>query len=320
MLLRLGTLLIGGVVGLVGGFFGGQVIDYARVPSDTPPAIVSTTSIPAGEPTVLTTPPVEPAAPKGLSQPATQARSDRVQPSMSQKGTSSPDPETDPTRGISVTGIFIAGNDERKEHGTEALILDDQLTAMAKRKANDMFTHQYFAHDSPSGVGVEELAARVGYDYLLVGENLALGNFTSSAEIVQAWMDSPGHRANLLKSQYSHIGIAVVEGMFEGDRVWIAVQEFGLPRAVCPEPAEKLKATISSELAKLAALKKTIAQHKEDAEDAVQNSAAWEHAVDAYNTAVATHNDLVDSYREDVSQYNAQVSVYNDCLAQVTEP
>jgi uncharacterized protein YkwD len=92
-----------------------------------------------------------------------------------------------------------------------------------------MFENQYFAHESPTGEKVSDLAKKFGYDFLLIGENLAMGNFSSDEDLVLAWMESPGHRENILNEKYQEIGVAVKKGIFEGKEVWIAVQHFGLP-------------------------------------------------------------------------------------------
>jgi len=101
------------------------------------------------------------------------------------------------------------------------------LNKAAAAKAQDMFKNQYFEHVSPSGVGPGDLAQNYGYEYILVGENLILGNFSSEKELVQDWMNSPGHRANILNNRFTEIGVAIIKGTYKGDTVWIGVQEFG---------------------------------------------------------------------------------------------
>ena len=108
------------------------------------------------------------------------------------------------------------------------------LSQSAMIKARDMLDLQYFEHESPFGVAVGDLARRVGYGYISVGENLAMGTFRSEQDLVNAWMNSPGHRANILNKNYTEIGVAVIRGVFEGKPIWMSVQHFGRPLTDCP--------------------------------------------------------------------------------------
>lgn len=131
-------------------------------------------------------------------------------------------------------GILQWTNNERERAGRKPLAEDPVLTNAAERKLADMFARQYFAHDNPDGNGISVVVQDLGYAFLRVGENLALGNFGSDADLVAAWMASPGHRENLLSPGFTEIGIAVAPGTFEGRRTWMAVQVFALPASACP--------------------------------------------------------------------------------------
>ena len=118
--------------------------------------------------------------------------------------------------------VIAQTNIQRYDNGALLPLIENaQLDAAAKAKADDMFKKQYFEHISPSGVGPGQLVKSVGYDYLVVGENLILGNFASEQEMVQLWMNSPGHRANILNKRFSQIGVAVVKGTYKGQTAWI---------------------------------------------------------------------------------------------------
>ena len=144
--------------------------------------------------------------------------------------------------------ITAETNLQREANGNlPALKENTKLDAAAAAKANDMFLNQYFEHISPLGVGPEKLVQSYGYDYIIEGENLILGNFSSEKEVVQNWMNSPGHRANILNNRYTEIGVAVIKGAYKGESVWIGVQEFGLPLSACEEPSSSLKNEINSE-------------------------------------------------------------------------
>jgi len=137
---------------------------------------------------------------------------------------------------LTVNGILQETNTHRSIEKADNLTLNKTLNKAAQAKVEDMFAKQYFEHVSPTGIGPADLAESVGYKYVRVGENLALGNFQDDADIVQAWMDSPGHRENIVSSGFSEIGIAVGQGKYEGHNTWLAVQTFGLPASACPEP------------------------------------------------------------------------------------
>ena len=130
--------------------------------------------------------------------------------------------------------IISETNLQRQENGDlPALKENTDLDETASAKAADIFKNQYFEHVSPSGVDPGKLVESYGYDYIVEGENLILGNFSSEKEVVADWMASPGHRANILNNRYTEIGVAIVKGTYKGEESWVGVQEFGLPLSTC---------------------------------------------------------------------------------------
>lgn len=120
-------------------------------------------------------------------------------------------------------------NDERDTEDLTPLTRNAVLDAAATRKAEDMAEQEYFAHYSPSGVSPWYWFDQAGYDYLHAGENLAV-HFTESSEVVEAWMDSPTHRANIMNGQYAEIGVGTARGEYKGRPTIYVVQLFGTPR------------------------------------------------------------------------------------------
>ncbi len=102
------------------------------------------------------------------------------------------------------------------------------LEAAARDKANDMAKNGYFAHTSPTGITPWYWFEKVGYNFEYAGENLAI-NFIDSKDVMNAWMNSPEHRANILDSHFTQIGIATAEGTYEGRPATFVVQLFGTP-------------------------------------------------------------------------------------------
>lgn len=122
-------------------------------------------------------------------------------------------------------------NDDRADEGLGTLTVNPLLEEAARLKAEHMAEHGYFAHKSPDGLDPWYWFYRAGYDFTEAGENLAV-NFTDSHDAQRAWMDSPGHRANILNGTFTEIGIAAVPGEYKGKKTVFVVQMFGRPRTV----------------------------------------------------------------------------------------
>ena len=112
------------------------------------------------------------------------------------------------------------------------------LDAAAQLKAEDMAKNEYFAHFSPTGVSPWHWFDQAGYVYAHAGENLAI-HFTDSTEVVEAWMDSPTHRQNIVNGLYTEIGVGTAKGKFDGYDTVYVVQLFGTP-GVVPVPAQTI--------------------------------------------------------------------------------
>jgi hypothetical protein len=126
-----------------------------------------------------------------------------------------------------LPGVIInLTNDERGDEALRELARSDILDRAAKLKAEDMAKGEYFAHYSPSGVSPWYWFEQVDYDYLHAGENLAV-HFTESEEVVEAWMKSPTHRANIMNGNYEEIGVGTARGEYKGIPTIYVVQLFG---------------------------------------------------------------------------------------------
>lgn len=136
---------------------------------------------------------------------------------------------------ITPAQLLELTNQRREQEGLAPLRMNNELSQAAQMKAQDMFAKNYWAHNSPEGTTPWVWVKGSGYDYLYAGENLARG-FTHSEEVVQAWMDSPGHRDNLMSSNYEDIGFAIQDGRLTGDDTILVVQMFGKEKQVDPIP------------------------------------------------------------------------------------
>ncbi len=217
---------------------------------------------------------------------------------------------------LTAEGVISFTNMQRAINSLPALTQNALLNQSALNKAKDMFEKQYFAHDSPEGRGVADLASDVGYEFITIGENLALGNFLNDEVLVQAWMDSPGHRENILNSRYTEIGVSVLKGTYEGRQTWMAVQHFGLPMSACPQVESSLLATIENNQNRLNQLKNELETRKQELEQyEPKQSPEYNQKVEEYNALVSEYNNLVEETKGLVDKYNSQIRAFNECAS-----
>jgi len=194
------------------------------------------------------------------------------------------------------------------------LIENIKLATAAKAKVNDMFKNQYFDHVSPNGLGPGELVKDAGYDYIVTGENLILGNFASEREVVEHWMNSPGHRANILNSRFAEIGVAIIKGAYKGQKVWIGVQEFGLSILACPQSEFVLKNQIDFNKDQLDQMAVQISDKKNEIDNTKEQSSNYNKLIGEYNRFVVEYNSLVEATKNLIAEYNNQVAAFNQCV------
>jgi len=106
-------------------------------------------------------------------------------------------------------------NSTRASHGMGGLSPNQMLTDLARMRSSDMVSRNYFSHHSPDGRNIKHLFADYGITYSNFGENLgnaSPASYGSPGAFLNAWMNSPSHRANMLKSNYSLIGVGVTDG------------------------------------------------------------------------------------------------------------
>jgi hypothetical protein len=137
---------------------------------------------------------------------------------------------------ITITSLFDQTNVYRQEQGVGKLNLNDKLDQAAYLKAQDMFAKQYWAHNSPDGVQPWSWFAKVGYNYDEAGENLAK-NFSTTNGVMTAWIDSPTHKANIIKSSYKDVGFAVVSGILDKKPATLVVALYGSPASTAAASA-----------------------------------------------------------------------------------
>ena len=102
-------------------------------------------------------------------------------------------------------------NQERQKAGVQPLTLSDQLTNVASIKAKDMADKNYFSHDSPTYGSPFDMMKQFGISYSYAGENIAAGQ-KSAAEVMNSWMNSSGHKANILNKNFTQLGVGFKRG------------------------------------------------------------------------------------------------------------
>jgi uncharacterized protein YkwD len=248
-------------------------------------------------------------------------------------------------KSLETTKILEWTNFYREQNKLSALKLNNNLTQAAQEKTEDMFTQQYFEHVSPDGTTPADLVLAAGYNYKFTGENLALGDFKNEKELVDAWMASPGHRANILSTSYTEIGIFAKLGGIEQRNTWLAVQEFGKPDPNCAIPDTQLSAQIKEKKAEYEKITDQIKTLNQEAQDLAEEANSqitqgneifestrnqkeadtyWQKGDDLRSssdeklseaTGLKTQSDtLYQELSKLVEDYNKQVNIYNDCI------
>ncbi len=257
---------------------------------------------------------------------------------------------SDVSGNLTAAGVLAETNRYRLENNLKVFSSNPKLDLAAKAKLDDMFARQYFDHIAPDGTGPADVIKKAGYAYIRVGENLALGNFASDADLVKAWMDSPGHRANILSAGFSELGVAVGKGIYEGRETWLAVQSFGLPASLCPAPEEAViksfeqqKADIEKTANDLAAQRSALEKQTqalnvliEEVNNIIRQGDNTEEAKARQASVTQQRNELVakqQQYNEAVKQFNAsqkqvqqsaaalnkKINAFNNCIKEYTE-
>lgn len=132
---------------------------------------------------------------------------------------------------ISAAGLDTVTNTQRSNNGIAPLRINNQLTQAATAKATHMFANNYWAHTAPDGTTPWFFVQSSGYAYTTAGENLAK-NFLTSTGVVNGWMNSAAHRANILNAAFVDVGYGVVNGILLGQEVTLVVALYGAPTAV----------------------------------------------------------------------------------------
>lgn len=125
--------------------------------------------------------------------------------------TSTNNGESQPQAQTEAEAVLKLVNEERAKNGLGKLTLSTKLNEVANAKSKDMAVNRYFSHQSPTYGSPFDMMKKFGVSYRTAGENIAAGQRTPK-EVMNAWMNSSGHRANILNKNYTELGVGYYKG------------------------------------------------------------------------------------------------------------
>lgn len=213
---------------------------------------------------------------------------------------------------ITPANIIWFSNYYRKQNGLAPLLENTLLKKSAQGKTNHMIKYRYFAHTQPgTSTGFDFFIDEQNYEFIKIGENLAMGDYSTSQELVTAWMNSNSHRKNILDSEYTEIGVHVAMGSIHDKPTLIITQHFGRPKKICPTVNESSKEAIASINKKIEQLGKEINVKEKE----LQGSGVIpESSFTEYYELVKTYNTFISNLQVIIDEYNVQVKRFDACV------
>lgn len=218
----------------------------------------------------------------------------------------------DSEKELSVGEIIEATNNNRDHEGLSRLEESYSLNLAAEEKARDMLDREYFAHIAPTGEGAADLASNFDYSFILIGENLAKGNFQNSQDLVEGWMNSPDHRDNILREEYEEIGVGIKKGDYKDNKIWMAVQIFAVPSSSCPRPDSQILSRIEEIELEMQSLIGAIEEIDRDLH--LYSGSRYNEQILERNKLAQNYNYLRTEIKNLVKEYNYQVERRNECV------
>lgn len=241
---------------------------------------------------------------------------------------------------LSKKAIITHTNNARTQNGLPPLTENPLLDSIAEVRVRDMLEKQYLAHVSPTGQQAADIAQNIGYHYKVIAENIGSGDFYSNQKVVDGWMQSPGHRNNILSTEVQDIGAAVLKGNMKGMETYVSVQIFGLqslpvmPNA-CVAPSDVILREIEAKKAEIESLRGQLEWLKSEVD--TENESIETDKRYAYDDEkIAMLNERIRSFNEKVrsmkrieqeakaketavvsmiNNYNRTLQTYNECHA-----
>jgi len=217
---------------------------------------------------------------------------------------------------VDLNEIVNLTNIERKKVNLKSLEENAILNTIALLRVRDMFEKGYFEHVSPTGESASVLANKLGYKNIVIGENIAIGNYDNANSLINAWMASEGHKNNILNINYTEIGVASMESDYKNQKVWISAQVFGRPIADCSAPNPLDKTEIESNNSSLKEKEELAKRLMEEIKSINKTSSPnfYNLKVSEYNSLVYSINTLIGETKKIIEKYNSTVTTYNECI------
>jgi uncharacterized protein YkwD len=232
---------------------------------------------------------------------------------------------------LNASDIINLTNEYRISLGLLPLHENFQLTHAAEYRANDMIRNKYYAHVNPvTGENPGDAIKQANYQFRTYAENIAMGNWQSNRHIVDGWINSPGHRANIVNPNIREIGVAIVKDTttpLGRPSVYYGVQLFASPMPDCSRPSEADKALLQNMQRKNDDIWRRVNNQKNEIErlqeriNHEQNKNAKNRMISDYNRQVNVYNSLVsqangmqESLKLVVQSYNNKINEYNTCM------
>ncbi len=224
---------------------------------------------------------------------------------------------------LSKEAIIGLTNNARTLQGLIMLSENPLLDGIAEARVKDMLEKQYFAHVSPTGEQASDIAQRVGYRYKIIAENIASGLFFTNQKIIDGWMQSPGHRKNILSPEVREMGASVIKGRMNGADTWVSVQIFGLQslpvsEKSCMPPSQELLGEIETKKTEIGTLNERLTRLRQEL-DAEKDSIELERRLAGndpkrnydLNGKIRAYNEKSNWHNQSLAEMNAKETVLN---------
>jgi uncharacterized protein YkwD len=216
---------------------------------------------------------------------------------------------------LTTNNIIWFTNYYRVHNGLAPLSVSSTLNRSSNDKLQDMFRYQYFEHTRPgSNRTFDIFFDQENYNFIKIGENLALGDFKTSKQVVDAWMASSEHRKNILDPLYTNIGVALSYGVIDNSPTYLFVQHFGKPRSDCPAVSSSLDIKINSLKSQITTLKDNIGIKEGNLATTSALDPSNNSIVDEYNNLINSYNLLTNQLGILINSYNKEVTRYDTCI------
>lgn len=216
---------------------------------------------------------------------------------------------------LTPLNIIWFTNYYRVQHNLPPLVTSQQLMQSSNDKLNDMFMNQYFNHTQPgNNRSFDVFFDQEHYSFIKIGENLAMGDFNTSKEIVDAWMNSSEHRKNILDPVYTNIGVSDGYGTMNQTNTRAIVQHFGKPRSDCPLVNTNLNTQINALKSQITTLKNKIGTKEGEVTSTNPLNPSDNSIISEYNSLVDSYNLMTGQISTLVDTYNQQVTQYDRCI------